>query len=231
MQRPAAAGKCQQQSKTAIRGVNMIAKLTGILEESELTQVRLDVHGVGYAVSIPLSTYEKLPAAGKEVSLHTYLAVREDAMQLYGFATKEERTLFLLLMNAVSGVGAKTALSVLSSVNLQDFAKAVAAGDAKGLSKINGIGKKTAERIIVELKDKLPEFLTSMKGPEGVGAGIAGASHGLPPQGADAVAALETLGFKRDAAEKMVQTLLGEVQEGIPSSEQLIRQALARFRK
>jgi Holliday junction DNA helicase RuvA len=133
----------------------MITFLQGKVVEALPTQVIVEVHGVGYEVLIPLSSYDKLPAPGQEVKLLTHLAIREDAHVLYGFMTAAERDLFRLLMNTVSGIGPKLALNILSGMNPTAFRGAVANGDVKALSRISGVGKKTAERIVVELKDKI----------------------------------------------------------------------------
>src|SRR5688572_19015431 len=127
----------------------MITFLHGKLVEALPTQVTVDVHGVGYDVLIPLSSYDKLPAPGQEVKLLTHLAVREDAHVLYGFMTAQEREMFRLLINTVSGIGPKIALNVLSGMSVLAFRGAVASNDVKALSQINGVGKKTAERIVV----------------------------------------------------------------------------------
>src|SRR6267378_8173969 len=115
----------------------------------------MEVRGVGYEALIPLSSYDKLPAPGQEFKLLTHLVVREDAHTLYGFMSAAERELFRLLINTVSGIGPKTALNVLSGISVTAFRGAVANGDIKPLSQISGVGKKTAERIVVELKDKV----------------------------------------------------------------------------
>src|ERR1043165_1328350 len=133
----------------------MISFLHGKLIEALPTQVIIDVHGVGYEALIPLSSYDKLPRPGEEVKLLTHLAVREDAHTLYGFMTTAERELFRLLINTVSGIGPKIALNVLSGISVTAFRGAVAGSDVKSLSQISGVGKKTAERIVVELRDKI----------------------------------------------------------------------------
>ena len=170
------------------------------------TRVVVEVHGVGYEALIPLSSYDKLPPAGNEVTLLTQLIVREDAHVLYGFATPEERDLFRLLVQTVSGIGPKIALSILSGMNVIAFRGAVANADVKALSQISGVGRKTAERIIVELKDKV---------------GLAGAweaasaKHGMPAGEQrlnDAVLALLALGYKQAEAHDSVrqaQAVLG----------------------
>ena len=197
----------------------MIARLTGKLLESDLTEAVIDVNGIGFSVSIPVSTFEKLPKVGGNVSLHTVMLVREDSMQLFGFATKEERTLFNLLTATVSGIGAKLALNVLSCISIDAFIRAISESDIKTLSKINGIGKRTAERMVLELKDKLNVFGSTA---------MPTATSGAAPKSQaalDATAALETLGFKRDAAEKAVQTIAAEQPDF--TAEQLIRKAFA----
>src|SRR5213080_3495949 len=133
----------------------MITFLEGKLVEALPTQVTVAVHGVGYEVIIPLSSYDKLPPPGQPVKLLTHLAVREDAHVLYGFMTATERELFRLLIHTVSGIGPKIALNILSGISATAFRGAVAGGDVKALSQISGVGKKTAERIVVELKDKI----------------------------------------------------------------------------
>src|SRR5258706_7475474 len=133
----------------------MITFLRGNLVEPLPTQAIVEVQGVGYEVLIPLSSFDKLPAPGGDVQLLTHLAIREDAHVLYGFMTAAERDLFRLLINTVSGIGPKIALNVLSGMNRTALRAALANGDVKALSQISRVGKKTAERIVVELKDKI----------------------------------------------------------------------------
>src|SRR6202789_1186863 len=133
----------------------MINFFHGKLVEALPTQVTVEVHGVGYEALIPLSSFDKLPQPGGEVKLLTHLAIREDAHVLYGFMTAAEREMFRLLVNTVSGIGPRTALNILSGINVTAFRGAVANGDVKMLSQISGVGKKTAERIVIELKDKV----------------------------------------------------------------------------
>jgi holliday junction DNA helicase RuvA len=184
----------------------MITFLHGKLVEALPTHVVMDVQGVGYEALIPLSSYDKLPQPGHDVRLLTQLVIREDAHTLYGFMSAPERDLFRLLVNTVSGIGPKIALNVLSGISVIAFRGAVASGDVKALSQISGVGKKTAERIVVELKDKI---------------GVAGAWEAASAQRAlspdeqklnDAVLALIALGFKQlDAhdAIRNVQASLG----------------------
>jgi holliday junction DNA helicase RuvA len=184
----------------------MITFLQGKLIEALPTQVTVDVNGVGYEALIPLSSFDKLPQPGHAVKLLTQLVVREDAHTLYGFMTPEERNLFRLLVNTVSGIGPKTALNVLSGISVTAFRGAVANGDIKALSQISGVGKKTAERIVVELKDKI-----GMAGAWEA----ASAKHGLSADEQrinDAVLALIALGFKQIEAHdgvRAAQAVLG----------------------
>ena len=183
----------------------MIAFLNGVLIEALPTKVVIDVNGVGYEVLIPLSSFDKLPQPGGELTLLTHLAIRDDAHILYGFSTETERDLFRQLIRHVTGIGPKIALNVLSGTTPASFRAAVSNGDVNALSGISGVGKKTAERIVVELKDKLGD-------PElGELNGVNSASI-EDQKVADAVAALEALGSKpKDAKEaiRMAITMLG----------------------
>jgi Holliday junction DNA helicase RuvA len=197
----------------------MITFLQGKLTEALPTQAIVDVNGVGYEVLIPLSSFEMLPARGGEVKLFTHLAVREDAHTLYGFATTGERELFRLLINTVSGIGPKIALNILSGINAAAFRAAVAAGDVKSLSQISGVGKKTAERIVVELKDKM--------GPATAGSTASGRAA-LPPEDrklGDAAAALVALGVKPAEAHETVKAALALLGPQA-TVEQLVRASL-----
>jgi Holliday junction DNA helicase RuvA len=184
----------------------MITFLHGKLVEMLPTQVTVDVHGVGYEVLIPLSSFDKLPQPGQEIRLLTHLAVREDAQTLYGFMSAAERELFRLLINNVSGIGPKIALNILSGISVTAFRGAVASSDVKALSQISGVGKKTAERIVVELKDKV--------GAAGAWE-ASSAQRALSPEDQrvnDAVLALLALGFKQIEAHDSVrkaQAVLG----------------------
>jgi Holliday junction DNA helicase RuvA len=196
----------------------VITFLRGSVVEAWPMQVVLEVQGVGYQVEIPLSTYEKLPQRGGSVTLLTHLQIREDAHVLYGFATAEERDLFRLLIAHVSGVGPKIALSVLNGMLPVNFRGAVVQGDIAALSKIKGLGKKTAERIVVELRDKV-----------GVSAAweAASAKNSMSPAELtmnDAVLALIALGYKQIEAAKAVKTA-SEARPGA-ATEDLVREAL-----
>ena len=197
----------------------MISFLHGKLIETLPTQVVMDVNGVGYEVLIPLSSFDKLPPPGGEVKLLTQLIVREDAHILYGFASATERDLFRLLINNVSGIGPKIALNVLSGMNPTAFRGAVANGDVKSLSQISGVGKKTAERIVVELRDRI--------GAAGAweAASAARSLSAADQKINDAVLALMALGFKQIEAHDSVraaQAMLGAQ----ATVEQLVRACL-----
>jgi len=197
----------------------MITFLQGKLVEALPTQVVVNVNGVGYEVLIPLSSFDKLPPPGGDVKLLTQLIVREDAHILYGFATATERDLFRLLINNVSGIGPKTALNILSGMNATAFRGAVANSDVKSLSQISGVGKKTAERIVVELRDKIGQ----------AGAlEAASAKHALSPDDQkvnDATLALMALGFKQNEAHDAVRAALAML--GLAATtEQIIRACL-----
>lgn len=197
----------------------MITFLRGRLVEALPTQAIVEVNGVGYEVLIPLSSFDKLPAPGGEVQILTHLTIREDAHLLYGFMTSAERDLFRLLINTVSGIGPKIALNVLSGMNPVALRGAVAKGDVKALSQISGVGKKTAERIVVELKDKI--------GAAGAWEATS-AERSLSPDDQkvnDAVLALMALGFKQPEAHEAIraaQAVLGP----LASVEDLVRASL-----
>jgi len=195
----------------------MIVFLSGELVVLMPTFVQVDVAGVGYELQIPLSTYDKLPQPPCKVRLLAHLVVREDAHTLYGFASEEERDLFRLLINHVSGVGPRLALAVLSGVSVAEFRRCVVANDVGSLSQIKGVGRKTAEKIIFELRDK-------------VGVGQAWEASGRTSVSAresainDAVLGLIALGYKQVEAMKAVRGVLGG-RTDVAASE-LIREAL-----
>ena len=195
----------------------MIDYVSGKLAAKKPTEAVIDVGGIGYKVMIPTSTFEKLPATGKEVAVLTHHYVREDAMILFGFATPEERTVFNLML-AVSGVGPKLALAALSALRPSEIRDRVLEGDSAMLTRIPGVGKKTAERLIIELRDRFEKTSfgsssTSSKGKPSVS------------YRADALGALEALGLSRSAAEKAILTVLRSNPD-ITSAEDLIRLAL-----
>lgn len=197
----------------------MITFLHGKVVEALPTQVTVDVNGVGYEALIPLSSYDKLPKPGQTVKLLTHLVIREDAHTLYGFMTSAERDLFRLLINTVSGIGPKIALNVLSGISVTAFRGAVANGDTRSLSQISGVGRKTAERIVVELKDKI--------GAAGAWE-ASSAERALGPEEQklnDAVLALMALGFKQLDAHDAVRSALNSLgaEAGV---EELVRACL-----
>jgi holliday junction DNA helicase RuvA len=208
-----------QHSTLLAKKEDVISYLDGTLIEALPTQILVEVAGIGYEILIPLSSFDHLPLVGSRVKVLTHFVVREDAQLLFGFMSADERNLFRLLIQYVSGIGPKTALSVLSGLSVIAFKGAVIDGDVSTLSKIKGVGKKTAERIIVDLKDKI---------------GVAGAweaasaKHGLGPEDQkvnDAVLALISLGFKQLEAHKAVRVAADKL--GISSNvEALVREAL-----
>jgi Holliday junction DNA helicase RuvA len=196
----------------------VITFLEGRLVNALPTQATVDVNGVGYEVFIPLSSYDKLPAVGQPVRILTHLHVREDAHVLYGFMTAAERDLFRLLVNNVSGIGPKLALAVLSGMSVTNFKSAVVNSDVATLSKISGLGKKTGERIVLELKDKV-----------GVAAAWEAASAAHAPtaeqeRANEAVLALIALGYKQVEAHRAVREL--QEKERDKSAEELVKLAL-----
>lgn len=197
----------------------MITFLHGRLVDALPTQVVVEVHGVGYEVLIPLSSFDRLPGIGQEIHLLTHLTVREDAHTLYGFVTAAERELFRLLVHTVTGIGPRIALNVLSGMPPTAFRSAVATGDIRALSQISGVGRKTAERIIVELKDKVGSAAAlETTGPGRTAGPTEKAVH-------DAVLALVALGFKQPEAFETVraaQAALGPQ----ATVEQLVRAGL-----
>jgi len=196
----------------------MIGRLRGIILEKQAPDLVVDVQGVGYEVAAPMSTFINLPAINEEVSLFTHLVVREDAQLLYGFATVRERLLFRSLLK-VNGVGAKLALTILSGSDVDDFSRSVQEGDAASLTRLPGVGKKTAERLIIEMRDRLKDISGAMglKPVVSAAAKLAGAKD-------EAAEALVSLGYKPAEAEKMIR---GLDTDGL-NTEQIIKLALQR---
>ena len=193
----------------------MIARLRGKIIEAYPNRLIVDCNGVGYQAIIPISTYDHLhPTEGAAVDLRTHLHIRENAHTLYGFATEEERDVFLLLIDRVSGIGPAIALAILSGMPVNQFKAAVVAGDSVMLSKTKGIGKKTAERIILELKDKVGVTDTWQDA----------ASGQVSSQAADAELALIALGYKQVDARKAVRKILDA--DPTSTTESLVRGAL-----
>jgi Holliday junction DNA helicase RuvA len=197
----------------------MIISIEGILTEAGLVKAVVEVGGFGYEVNVPVTTAERLPRAGSKVKLHTLVIYREDAQTLYGFATAEDRDFFRLMIENVTGIGPKGALSIMSRLSLPLLQGAIRAGDISTLSKAPGIGKKTAERLVVELKGRLGASSVS------VGSVVSGDVGGETSPHADAVSALVALGYKvgdADEAVRRASLTLGSA----ATTEALIKKAL-----
>ena len=193
----------------------MIAFLRGVVAEALPQCLVLDVNGVGYEVIVPLSTFDSLnPVIGQTVTLRTHLHIRENAQVLSGFASDAERDLFRLLIERVSGIGPATAISILSGMNINAFKSAVANGDVRAIARAKGVGKKTAVRIVLELKDKVGRASTGMAQQQGTTSQAA----------ADAELALVALGFKQAEARKAIRALAEQNPQA--GTDELIRGAL-----
>jgi holliday junction DNA helicase RuvA len=194
----------------------MIGRLTGTLLEKNPPQILLDVAGVGYEVEVPMSTFYNLPGTGERVSLSTHLVVREDAHILYGFGSEDERAAFRQLLK-ISGVGARTALAVLSGLSVTELAQAVALQESGRLTKIPGIGKKTAERLLLELRDKLAKTLP----------GVASGAIAVGNAQSDIVHALLALGYNEKEAAAALKSLPPDigVSDGIRAALKLLSKA------
>lgn len=190
----------------------MIARLTGMLEEKTPEQLLVDVHGVGYQVFVSLQTFYRLPALHERVSLHIYTHLREDALQLFGFSEEKEKTSFLLL-KGVSGIGPRLALNILSGIPVAELENALRASDVTRLVAVPGVGKKTAERLVIELREKVGSLEEGLPGISGEQAAFS----------AEATSALVNLGYRRAEAEKAVREAL---RRGSTSIADLIRDAL-----
>jgi holliday junction DNA helicase RuvA len=193
----------------------MIGRLKGVLVHKQPPWLVVDVHGVGYELEAPMSTFYDLPELGREVSLFTHHAQKEDSVALYAFLRESERRLFRDVQK-VSGIGAKIALAILSGASVEDFARLVQTGDVTALTRIPGIGKKTAERLVVELRDRASDFLHAGAIP-----GTRGAPAPLDPLG-EAVVALQQLGYKPAEAARMAD----KAREDGDTAETIIRKAL-----
>ena len=211
----------------------MIAFIEGDLIECQLNMAVIQVGGIGYEVNIPLTTSEKLPSLGKEIKLYTQATYREDSQTLYGFIDRESRDFFRMIVDKVSGIGPRIALNLLGSLSLPMLKTSIASGDIAMLSKAQGLGKKTAERIVVELKDKvLPK--TSDIGTSSTPSRVIGKEKHEQQKEEnmfgvyhDAVSALLTLGYKATDADQAVRKASDEIGKSA-STEELIRKALGR---
>ena len=200
----------------------MIAYLQGKLLEKQANSVIVEAHGVGYEVIIPLSTFYELGEEGSDVSLRIYTHVREDTLQLFGFRTVRERELYLKLI-AVNGIGAKSGISMLSGMSADEIVTAIRTDNLARLTSIPGVGKKTAERLVIELRDKLNDF-TAQSTQEKLASGIS--SSELPADAVfdDALSALVNLGYQRNAAEKALNQAVKDGTE--MSVQKLLRKSL-----
>ena len=198
----------------------MITRLKGIVLEKQPTEVVLDVHGVGYRLFVPLSVFAALPDVGQEAVLHTHFVVREDAQHLYGFMDRDERRLFQALIK-VNGVGPRLGLAILSGMEMSIFVQSIHDGDTTSLVRLPGVGKKTAERLIVEMRDRLKDW--SVGDVPNVPSAAGAASHARH----EAEGALVALGYKPAQAEQAVKAAL-KAQPDL-AIEELIRQALKRM--
>lgn len=196
----------------------MIGRLNGTLLEKQPPSILIDVHGVGYELEASMSTFYQLPECGETITLHTHLVVREDAQLLYGFHSLSERQMFRNLIK-ISGVGPKLALTILSGMSAEDFSRCIMEGDSKALTRLPGVGKKTAERLVIELKDRL-EKDDSIRLPEAASSAVKIERQANPVN--DAVSALISLGYKAQQASQMVRQLDVENK----STEEIIRAAL-----
>ncbi len=204
----------------------MIAYLSGKLLEKQATSVIIEVGGVGYEVTIPLSTFYELGEEGADVSLRIYTHVREDALQLFGFKTERERQLYLKLIS-VQGIGAKSGISMLSGMSAEEIVTAIRTDNLARLTSIPGVGRKTAERLVIELRDKLNEFTAQSALERAASAGAAGAPQAEAPADAvydDALSALLNLGYQRSAAEKALKQAIKDGTE--ISVQKLLRKSL-----
>lgn len=197
----------------------MIGQIRGTILEKQPPQLLLDVNGVGYEVDAPMSTFYQLPDSGQQITLFTHFVVREDAHHLYGFYTKDERHLFRTLLK-VNGVGPRLALTILSSTTPQDFVGSVLNNDTASLVRLPGVGKKTAERLVIEMRDKLSDWYQ----PSVMGGLNTVKSDNNPRHQTiqDAISALIALGYKQQEANRTVT----KIDDGASSSEELIRRAL-----
>ncbi|NBC49103.1 MAG: Holliday junction branch migration protein RuvA [Gammaproteobacteria bacterium] len=202
----------------------MIGRLRGEVAAKHPPLVLIDVGGVGYEVEAPMSTFYDLPAVGESVTLLTHLVIRDDAHVLYGFRSEHDRALFRALLR-VTGVGAKMALAILSGMDAERFAQCVEQEDIAMLSRLPGIGKKTAQRLVMEMKDRIAELGAGAGGAGATTVGIGGAATAAAPADdplADAIGALVALGYKPAEANRMARA----VDDGAKTSEELIRAAL-----
>ena len=196
----------------------MIGRIRGIILEKQPPHLLLDVNGIGYEIEAPMTTFYSLPEIGKEIHIYTHLAIRDDAHLLFGFASENERRLFRTLLK-VNGVGAKMALTILSGIESNDFALCIQQGDTERLVKLPGVGKKTAERLIMEMRDRLKDWQTT---PISDSAASDKSTHSGRGPVDEALSALIALGYKPQEASRYVHA----VAKDDMTNEQIIREAL-----
>jgi Holliday junction DNA helicase RuvA len=192
----------------------MISRLKGVVLEKSPTRIVLEVNGLGYEIHIPVSTFEKVPAIGERTQLFTHLHVREDLLQLYGFWDESEKKMFQLLIS-ISGVGPRMALGVLSGISVDSLSHAVTNNNISVLTQIPGVGKKTAQRLVMELKDKLGQGVEVVQPPGGIPIDIID----------EAITALVSLGYRQGDAQKIINQVIRKEKQ-VPSIELLIKKAL-----
>jgi len=202
----------------------MISRLSGILAYKSLPAVTVDVHGVGYRVFVPLTTFYELPEPGKSITLQLHTHVKEDAISLFGFYTLEERDMFQVMIS-VSGIGPRLALNILSGISAEELVDAISGGNLRRLLRIPGVGKKMAERLVLELKDKVLKLERRQE---------AARERAVPRSAADAVkedalSALINLGYKNALAREVIEKIIGEEQPVVPSLDVLLKKALQRL--
>lgn len=201
----------------------MIGRLTGLVVSKHPPELLLDVNGVAYEISAPMTTFYQLPAEGQKVTLHTHLVVREDAHLLYGFYELIERSLFRSLIK-INGVGPKLALAILSGMEVQAFVQCISDGDSSTLVRVPGVGKKTAERLVIEMRDKIKDWDGAVSTVSGERISLT--SLNKPSARSDAESALIALGYKAVEAAKAIS----QIKEKDLSSEEMIRLALKNMR-
>jgi len=194
----------------------MISRLTGILAAKRAPQILIDCSGVGYEADVSMTTYYQLPEVGEQVSIWTHLLVKEDSHSLIGFTAEQERKLFRQLIR-INGVGPKMALTILSGIDDQQFALCIANNDVAMLTRLPGVGKKTAERLIIEMRDKIEALLSDMPAPQ-----VSASGHSIV---SEAIEALQALGYKPADADKMISRAQQQG-ETLSSASQLIKMAL-----
>lgn len=197
----------------------MIGQIRGKIIEKQLPQLLVEVNGIGYEIDAPMSTFYRLPDVGQDTLLHTHLVVREDAQQLFGFYTREEKSLFRTLLK-VNGVGPRLALTILSSIEPNEFVRCIIHNDTDSLTRVQGIGKKTAERLIIEMRDKLSDWQAAAPSEMSLHKTVSNSGRNQVVQ--DAIAALVALGYKPQEASRAI----AKIDDGAISSEALIRSAL-----